>query len=399
MRKGKAAVFRQYPFTIILRQATTAGLQPLTLKIDPGSKTTGIAVVADYPKGKMLVWAAELSHRGLAIKASLESRRATRRYRRARKTRYRKPRFLNRTRPKGWLAPSIESRVLNVQTWVSRISRFAPLTSLSVEVVKFDTQLMDNAEISGIEYQQGTLQGYEVREYLLEKWGRKCAYCDKQDLPLQIEHIIPKSRGGTNRVKNLTLACEKCNQKKGTRTAEEFGHPKLMGKAKATLRDVAAVNSTRKELVKRLRLTGLPVEMGSGGVTKFNRTKQGYSKTHVVDAACVGMSGANVFLSDKLKPLLITATGHGNRQMCRTDKYGFPNRHRPSAKSFMGYQTGDVVKANVPTGKYAGKHTGRIAIRHRPCFVVVTSTGKRVDTHPKHLTRTHQQDGYAYSDF
>ena len=398
MRKGKAAVFRQYPFTIILKQETTAGIQPLALKIDPGSKTTGIAVVATFPRGNRLIWAAELSHRGLSIKDSLESRRAIRRNRRARKTRYRKPRFLNRTRPTGWLAPSIESRIFNTQTWVSRISRFTPVTSLSVEVVKFDTQLMENPEISGVEYQQGTLQGYEVREYLLEKWGRKCAYCGKKDVPLQIEHIIPKSRQGTNRVQNLTIACQKCNQKKGARTAQEFGYLLLMGKAKATLRDAAAVNTTRKELAERLRLTGLPVETGSGGLTKFNRTKQGYSKAHFVDAACVGQSGASVFLSDKLKPLLITATGHGNRQMCRTDKYGFPNRHRPRAKSYMGFQTGDIVKANVLRGKYAGSHTGRLAIRHRPCFVLVTCTGKRVDTHPKHLIRTYRQDGYAYSN-
>ena len=399
MRKGKAAVFRQYPFTIILKQETTAGIQPLALKIDPGSKTTGIAVVATFPRGNRLIWAAELSHRGLSIKDSLESRRAIRRNRRARKTRYRKPRFLNRTRPTGWLAPSIESRIFNTQTWVSRISRFTPVTSLSVEVVKFDTQLMENPEISGVEYQQGTLQGYEVREYLLEKWGRKCAYCGKKDVPLQIEHIIPKSRQGTNRVQNLTIACQKCNQKKGARTADEFGYPKLMGKAKATLRDAAAVNTTRKELAKRLRLTGLPVETGSGGLTKFNRTQQGYPKAHFIDAACVGQSGASVFLSDKHTPLLITATGHGSRQMCRTDKYGFPNRHRPRAKSYLGYQTGDIVKATVPTGKYAGSHTGRLAIRHRPCFVVVTRTGKRVDTHPKHLIRTHRQDGYTYSNF
>ena len=305
MRKGKAAVFRRYPFTIILKQETTgtpgrAEVQPLAVKIDPGSKATGIAVVAEFPKGNRLVWAAELSHRGQTIKVRLESRRAIRRNRRTRQTRYRKPRFLNRTRPKGWLAPSIESRVLNVQTWVNRISRLAPVTSLSVEVVKFDTQLLENAEISGVEYQQGTLQGYEVREYLLEKWGRKCAYCSKKEISLQIEHLIPKSRGGTNRVQNLTLACEKCNQKKGTQTAEEFGHPELMGKAKATLRDAAAVNSTRKELAKRLRLTGLPLETGSGGLTKYNRTQQSYSKAHFVDAACVGLSGVSVYLSDKL---------------------------------------------------------------------------------------------------
>ena len=56
-------------------------------------------------------------------------------------------------------------------------------------------QLMANPEISGIEYQQGELQGYEVREYLLEKFGRKCAYCGAENVPLEVEHIIPKSRG------------------------------------------------------------------------------------------------------------------------------------------------------------------------------------------------------------
>jgi hypothetical protein len=47
-------------------------------------------------------------------------------------------------------------------------------------------QKLENPEISGIAYQQGTLAGYELREYLLEKWGRKCAYCDATNVPLQI---------------------------------------------------------------------------------------------------------------------------------------------------------------------------------------------------------------------
>ena len=169
-----------------------------------------------------------------------------------------------------------------------------------------------------------------------------------------------------------------------------------MGKAKATLRDVAAVNSTRKELAKRLRQTGLPVETGNGALTKFNRTQQGYIKAHFVDAACVGQSGASVLLYDQHKPLLITATGHGNRQMCRTDKYGFPIRHRPRAKSYMGFQTGDMAKANVPKGKYAGKHIGRIAIRHAPNFNLKTAVGI-IAVHPKTLTTVHRNDGYSYS--
>ncbi|PCI27487.1 MAG: hypothetical protein COB67_08445, partial [SAR324 cluster bacterium] len=129
------------------------------------------------------------------------------------KTRYRKPRFLNRTLPQGWLAPSLLSRVFNIETWVEKLCCFAPVKAISQELVRFDMQQMENPEISGKEYQQGTLAGYETKQYLLEKWNRTCVYCGAQNVPLEIEHIIPKSKGGSNRVSNLTLACVSCNQK------------------------------------------------------------------------------------------------------------------------------------------------------------------------------------------
>ena len=150
LNRGKAAVFRRYPFTIILKRKIDSDPQPLRLKIDPGSKVTGMAIVDDG-SGEV-VFAAEISHRGKNIKASLESRRALRRGRRSRKTRYRPPRFLNRTRPKGWLAPSIVSRVHNVMTWVRKLARTCPIGSISMESAKFDTQKMENPEISGAEY-------------------------------------------------------------------------------------------------------------------------------------------------------------------------------------------------------------------------------------------------------
>jgi 5-methylcytosine-specific restriction endonuclease McrA len=84
-------------------------------------------------------------------------------------------------------------------------------------------QKIQNPEISGVAYQQGELMGYEVREYLLEKWDRTCAYCGKTDIPLEIEHIVPKSKGGSNRVSNLTLACTECNRKKGKRSERTSG--------------------------------------------------------------------------------------------------------------------------------------------------------------------------------
>jgi len=230
---GKAAVFKRYPFTLILKEARPeAEVKPLRLKLDPGSKTTGLALVNDAT-GEV-VFAAELTHRGQAIKNSLDSRRALRRGRRSRKTRYRPARFNNRTKPKGWLPPSLVSRLENVMTWVRRLYHLTPITALSMELVRFDTQLMQSPEISGVEYQKGELQGYEVRQYLLEKWGRKCAYCKAGNVPFEIEHINPRSRGGGNRVSNPTIACHKCNQEKGHQTAAEYGHPEGTGKGQTS---------------------------------------------------------------------------------------------------------------------------------------------------------------------
>ena len=244
LTQQKAAVFRRYPFTIILKTLRVNPIiAPLSLKIDPGSKTTGIALV-DEAQGEV-VWAAELTHRGEQVKERLDQRRMCRRGRRHRHTRYRPPRFNNRTRSKGWLPPSLMSRIENVLTWVARLRRCAPITALAQELVKFDLQLMQDAEISGVEYQQGELAGYETRQYLLEKFHRTCAYCGKRDTPLEVEHIVPKSRGGTNRVSNLTIACHPCNQAKGNQVAAEFGHPQVQQQAKAPLKDATAVNATR----------------------------------------------------------------------------------------------------------------------------------------------------------
>jgi RRXRR protein len=155
---GKAAVYRLYPFTIIHKQEVNQTPTPAEIKLDPGSKITGIAVV----QNNQVVWAAELTHRGRNIQASLESRRAIRRNRRNRKTRYRPARFLNRARPKGWLAPSLQHRVDTTLTWVNKLIKLAPIGSIIQELVRFDLQQLENPEISGIEYQQGELLGYEV---------------------------------------------------------------------------------------------------------------------------------------------------------------------------------------------------------------------------------------------
>ncbi|USR91150.1 RNA-guided endonuclease IscB [Phormidium yuhuli AB48] len=284
LSQGKAAVFRRYPFTIILKQEAESEIKPLQLKIDPGSKTTGLAIL----NGSKVVWAAELTHRGQAIKNALLSRSQLRRGRRNRKTRYRAPRFLNRTRAEGWLAPSLMHRVKTTLTWVNRLCRYAPIAGISQELVRFDTQVIQNPEISGTEYQQGTLAGYEVREYLL-------------DLP----------------------------------------------------------------------------------------------KTHWLDAACVGRVNRLEILTTQ--PLLIKATGHGTRKMCGTNKYGFPFRHRSRVRIHKGFQTGDIIVANVTAGKKIGSYLGRVLCRASGSFDIATKMGKVAGISHKYCKSIHKRDGYAYA--
>jgi 5-methylcytosine-specific restriction endonuclease McrA len=208
LKLGKAAVFRRYPFTLILKREVEKQSMDYELKLDPGSKQTGIALVRE---DGLVVFGAELEHRGQAIKGAMMERKAVRNSRRKRKVRYRSARFLNRTKPKGWLAPSLKHRVLTTMTWINRLVKFSPVASFAQELVKFDTQKMQNPDVSGVTYQHGTLHEYEVKEYLLEKWGRKCVYCGKKDISLEVEHIVARVNGGSDRVSNLTLVASQLN--------------------------------------------------------------------------------------------------------------------------------------------------------------------------------------------
>ncbi len=162
--------------------------------------------------------------------------------------------------------------------------------------------------------------------------------------------------------------------------------------AKAPLKDASVVNATRWALFNRLKALDLPIEIGSGGLTKFNRTKRELPKAHWIDAACVGESTPENLKIKNVQALQIKAMGHGSRQMCRTDKYGFPKTHRTHNAMLIGFETGDIVKADIPKGKFAGRHVGRLsAVRQRPSFTL-----NGFDVHPKYLKRIHRSDGFNY---
>jgi hypothetical protein len=208
-------------------------------------------------------WAGELTHREQAMGNTPLCRRQIRRSRRKRKTSYRQPRCRNRTRPQGWRAPSLLSRMDNVFTWAKRPFNFAPVSGMVVETVRFDTQLMQHPEISGVEYQQGELAGYEVREYLCER-------------------LIG-----------------------------------ILARAKAPLKDGAAINSIRYATGGRLKEFGLQLSFWSGKRTKYSRTNQSYGKSHWLDAVCGGETGGSVHIPPGLQPRNVSAAGRGSPRMCR----------------------------------------------------------------------------------
>lgn len=334
LTQGRAVVHRHTPFVIRLKNRTVeeSSVQGVELGIDPGSKHTGMAIFTTTHMGRGTVrcglYAIELGHRGEQIRGKLAQRAAYRRRRRTRNLRHRAPRFLNRARPKGWLAPSLKHRVDTVLSWASRLGRWAPITAVHIERVAFDTHVLSAGRpLEAAEYRHGTLYGCEVREYLLMKWGNACAYCGSSDQPLNIDHLQPRSRGGSDRVSNLVLACIPCNQAKGNHPVKDFlaHRPQVLAtvlaQAKATLRDAAAVNTTRWALWRAV-----------------NRTKPVH-----------------------------------------------------------GYMTGDLARAVVPTGRKAGTHTGRIAVRSSGSFNIRTRQGLIQGIQYTHFRLLQRADGYAYT--
>ncbi len=401
LARGRAVVARHTPFVIRLtdRTATESHIDEVEIGIDPGSKHTGIAVFTAQAGERRGRYALQLDHRGGQITRKLRQRAVYRRGRRSRNLRYRAPRFSNRTRPRGWLPPSLQHRVDTTLTWANRLARWAPVRAVHVERVAFDTHTLSvGRPLEGVEYQHGTLHGYEVREYLLIKSGRTCSYCGATDTPLNIDHIHPRSRGGSDRVSNLTLACIGCNQAKGNRPVEEFvTNPRTLARittqAKTPLHDAATVNATRWALWKALD-EHLPTHIGSGGRTKWNRTRNHLSKSHTLDALAVGK--VDTITTTVSTVLVVGATGRGTYARTRADRHGFARLRLPRRKAFFGFQTGDLARATVPSGKHAGSHTGRVAVRSSGSHTLQTPHGP-VKTSWKNLRLLQRADGYGYT--
>ena len=295
LKTKKAHIVSYEPFTIQLDyEPDTHVIQPMTLGVDSGAIHSGYSVANEQRE----FYSSEVIARD-NISYRISDRSMYRRNRRSRKTRYRKPRFNNRkNKKKGWLPPSLEQKVAVQLNEIDHLHRHFPIETIIVEVAEFDIQKIKNPDISGKDYQQGTLQGYNIRNYLLEKHGRKCFYCDKDVSNFEVEHMIPKAKGGSNRIDNLTLSCHSCNQKKGTFTAEEFIKQTLpaekvakklkqLSKEKRLFKYMAHMNATRWTLYNTISEKYSNVKMTYGYITKYNRIQAGLPKAHHIDAKCI----------------------------------------------------------------------------------------------------------------
>ncbi|HWQ96250.1 MAG TPA: RNA-guided endonuclease IscB [Candidatus Methylomirabilis sp.] len=332
---GNAKVVQRTPFTIQLNYPTGEAKQHITLGIDPNYTKIGFSTVTDQ---KELI-SGEVTLRD-DVSENINERKQYRRSRRS-KLEYRKPGVQTQnSKNEGKLSPSVLHKLDAIVGLVHMIKKILPVTSIFVEVASFDTQKMENPEISGIEYQQGELLGYEIREYLLEKYNRTCAYCGKSNVPLQVEHIIPKSRYGSDRVSNLTVACSNCNQEKGDKTAEEFGYPEVQEQAKATLKATAFMNTIRWKLIEQL-----DCEHTFGYITKHNRIKLNLRKSHVNDAFVIA-GGTD---QERTRPYQGNQTRRNNRAL-QTNRKGFmPSIRRkkyplgPNDLVFVSLKSGSLI--------------------------------------------------------
>lgn len=376
LRKGMAKVVRREPFTIQLCFETTAYKQAVTVGVDTGSKTVGIAATLNGA----VVYQAEV-HLRTDIAERMIQRQQYRRTRRGRKTRYRPARWANRRRLAGWLPPSVRSKAEATVKAVGLVASCLPVERLNVEIAGFDTQKMHHPEIAGMAYQQGDLFGYHLREYLLEKWQRRCAYCQSQGIPLQIEHIVPKGRGGSDRASNLTLACEPCNLRKGTRTAGEFGYPEVQKQARVPLKDAAHVSSLKTAVLQQLRsrFGAAHVTVTYGYETKYQRIQVlGWPKSHTNDAVAIACQmGEAVKSSPEVSQILCLARGQYQRFN------GLRSEHKCWApRKVRGFKLYELVKVNGQVGYIAGR-------REKGAFVVkdAISRKKVAEVTPRKLRR------------
>ena len=334
LKQGKAKVVNKCPFTIQLLYSSTNYTQKVTLGVDSGSKHIGLSATT---KDKVL-FESDVELRNDIVDL-LSTRKELRRSRRSRKIRYRKPRFNNRRRKDGWLAPSVQNKVDAHLTVVRKVHEILPISKIIAEVASFDIQKIKNPAISDVDYQQGEQLGFwNVREYVLFRDGHECQCCHgkSKDKILNVHHIESRKTGG-NTPNNLITLCETCHT----------GYHKGIVKLPKTIhrgmsfKDATFMDIMRWAFYNKLKETYSNVSLTYGYITKNTRIKNNLPKDHYIDARCI--SGNPLALSDSTVYYQKKVRCH-NRQIHKSTilKGGYRKRNQ-APYEVMGFRLYDKV--------------------------------------------------------
>ncbi|MCG2794628.1 MAG: RNA-guided endonuclease IscB [Actinomycetia bacterium] len=294
LRDGRARIVRRTPFTVQLLYHVREAKQPVSLGVDAGYSTVGLSAVV--PGGQEL-YSSEVRLRGDIVKL-VSCRRAYRRARRCRKTWHRKPRFLNRKKPDGWLAPSIQHKLDSHLKLVREVQKILPVSKITVEVASFDVQKLQNPELPGKGYQEGPQKDFEnVREYVLFRDNHTCRHCKgkSKDPVLQTHHIVSRQTGGDS-PENLLTVCRTCHD------AHNRGETPITATPPKGFRSEAFMNAVRRRLVALLREENdpeiCPVFETYGYITKSVRIALSLPKSHANDAFIIAGGNGEERASD-----------------------------------------------------------------------------------------------------
>ena len=355
LKQGKAKVVNRCPFTIQLLYSSTNYTQKVTLGVDSGSKHIGLSATT---KDKGL-FESDVELRNDIVDL-LSTRRELRRSRRNRKLRHRKPRFNNRRRNDGWLAPSVKQKVDSHITMIAKVHKILPISNIVVEVASFDIQKIKDPTISGMDYQQGEQLGFwNVREYVLFRDGHKCQCCKgkSKDKILNVHHIESRKTGG-DAPNNLITLCETCHTgyHKGTVKLPKTIHRGM------SFKDATFVGIMRWALFEKLKAIYSDVKLTYGYITKNTRIKNGLPKDHYIDARCISgnpnaVSNGNVYYYKKVRC--------HNRQIHKTNfiKGGYRKRNQApyEVKGFRLYD--QVLWKGQKCFIFGRRATGRMDLR------------------------------------
>ena len=355
LKHKKAKVVKRCPFTIQLLYSSTNYTQEVSLGVDAGSKTIGISVTTE----KTVLYESEVTLRNDIVEL-LSLRRELRSARRIHKTRHRKPRFDNRKRKDGWLAPSVQHKMDTHLTVIHKIHKFLPVSKIIVELAAFDIQKIKNPTVSGAEYQQGEQLGFwNVREYVLFRDNHTCQCCKgkSKDKRLNVHHIESRKTGG-NAPNNLITLCKTCHDgyHKGT-----VKLPKTI-KRGMSFRDATFMGIMRWAFYNKLKETYPNVSLTYGYITKNTRIKNGLPKDHYIDARCI--SGNPLAVSDGTVYYQKKVRCH-NRQIHKSTilKGGYRKRNQ-APYEVMGFRLFDkIIYQKQECFIFGRRMDGRFAVR------------------------------------